>query len=186
MANFEIAHEKTSSIEGGYVNDPTDNGKETYRGISRKYFPDWKGWEIIDQYKENTTLKRNQYINNPDLDVLVDDFYKQHFWDSIKLGSINYQELANEMFDTAVNMGLKTSVKFLQEALNLLNKNEKSYQDLKVDGIIGNRTIGIANSFQNYSALLKTMNGLQFMKYVRICKNKPEQEKFFLGWLKRI
>lgn len=186
MANFYVAHEKTTIIEGGYVNDSIDIGKETYRGISRVYFPNWEGWKIIDKYKENTTLRKNQYIDNTELNAMVEAFYKKYFWDPNKLDLISCQEIANELFDTGVNMGLKPAVIFLQKALNLLNRNEKDYKDLKVDGVIGNVTIGITNKFRNHKALLKAMNGLQFMKYVAICKTKPEQEKFFLGWLKRV
>ena len=37
--------------EGGYVDDRDDRGGETYRGISRNNFPDWKGWKKIDGFK---------------------------------------------------------------------------------------------------------------------------------------
>lgn len=53
MANFKIALDKVLSREGGYINDPDDKGGETYKGISRKYNPDWKGWRIIDNTKKN-------------------------------------------------------------------------------------------------------------------------------------
>lgn len=186
MANFEIAHEKTSVIEGGYVNDPDDNGKETYRGISRKFFPDWKGWGLIDQYKENTTLKYNQYINNVELDDMVEYFYKRYFWDVNKLDDIIFQDIAEELFDTGVNMGVRTAAKFLQKSINLLNRDQKNYENISVDGVIGPKTLTLINNSKDFKSLLKTMNGFQFMKYVNICLNNPSQEKFFRGWLKRV
>jgi lysozyme family protein len=39
---------------------------------------------------------------------------------------------AIELFDIAVNMGVATSAKTLQNALNLMNRNQ-SFPDLKVD-----------------------------------------------------
>ncbi|MCT4637290.1 MAG: hypothetical protein N4A72_06245 [Bacteroidales bacterium] len=181
MANFEIAYSETSMIEGGYVNDPEDNGKETYRGVSRKYHPNWKGWAIVDSYKP---LKRGVFINDSALDTLVFEFYRTEFWDKLKCGQINSQDIADELYDTAVNMGVKPAVKILQEAINLLIPG-----DIKVDGIIGVQTLRTVKFIEKSigkMALLKTMNGLQFMKYVQICEQTPSQEKFFRGWLKRV
>ena len=45
--------------EGGYANVSGDLGGETYRGISRKNFPSWNGWEIVDEKKP---LKYNQIL----------------------------------------------------------------------------------------------------------------------------
>ena len=53
MANFQQAFQHTAAAEGGYSNNPKDKGGETYRGIARKYWPDWAGWIIVDEYKRN-------------------------------------------------------------------------------------------------------------------------------------
>jgi len=37
--NYFRALAATLIHEGGYVNDPLDGGRETYRGISRRYKP---------------------------------------------------------------------------------------------------------------------------------------------------
>jgi lysozyme family protein len=186
MANFLLAHKKTLLIEGGYVNDPADRGGETYMGVARKFHPTWGGWGIIDSYKKTQILKRGDYINNYELDEFVEDFYEENFWDINRLSKIESQEIAEELFDTGVNMGVKTAAKMLQEALNLLNRNEKSFKDLKVDGAVGRMTLSVVNAINDYRHLLKTLNGLQFMRYVNICKANPTQERFFIGWLKRV
>lgn len=188
MANFDKAHKITSKIEGGYVNDPLDKGGETYKGIARKYHPDWLGWELIDSYTANMELKRGQYISNIELDDFVDSFYKEKFWDVNRLDDVDDQDIANELFDTGVNMGVGTAAKMLQEALNLLNRNEKDYLDITVDGKVGRMTIMTTNSLcvRHPKALFKTLNGLQFERYVKICKRKPSQERFFRGWLLRV
>ncbi|MBI9055515.1 MAG: hypothetical protein JEY96_16955 [Bacteroidales bacterium] len=187
MANFELAHKKTLLIEGGYVNDPNDRGGETYRGISRKFHPNWQGWEYIDELKRNGgNIPRNTILQIPELENLVNEFYKVKFWDVNRLDYIESQEIAEEIFDTGVNMGVKTASKMLQSALNLLNRNERDFKDLVVDGAIGRITLSIVNAINDYRPLLKTLNGLQFTRYVNICKSRPDQEKFFIGWLKRV
>ena len=74
-------------------------------------------------------------------------FYKKEFFDKIKLGELSIQEVADELFDTGVNQGVKTSAKYLQRALNALNQNERLFKDLVVDGMIGSKSI---NGFDKY------------------------------------
>lgn len=186
MARFELAHKITSSIEKGWANDPCDNGGETYAGIARNFHPKWEGWKIIDSFKANMKLKHGQYIPNFELDEMVEDFYKEKYWDVNHLDEIEDQDVANELFDTGVNMGTGIAAAFLQEALNLLNRNQRDFNDLTVDGKIGKITLSVVNLFPHQKALLKTLNGLQFCRYKSICERNPEQEKFFRGWLLRV
>lgn len=190
MSNFYEAYRITMSHEGGYVNDPDDSGGETYCGIARKYHFEWSGWVIIDKIKATCTLKVNEILPSTILKDKVLEFYKVKFWDINLLDRIHSSKISGELFDTGVNMGTGTAAKFLQEAANLLNKNGRRHPDLIVDGKIGNKTIstinGVYASTRLELALLKTLNGLQFMKYVNICKSRPSQEKFFYGWLNRV
>jgi len=186
MAYFKPAYEKTSLVEKGWVNDPADKGGETYNGIARNYWKDWDGWQIIDFYKQSHTLKRGDVIYNELLDEYIEEFYKDNFWDVNKLNNITDQDIANEVYDTGVNIGPKVASKMLQEALNLLNRNQVDFEDLLVDGDIGLKTLKLVNGFKNKQALLKTLNGLQFCKYVDICRDNPKQERFFNGWLLRV
>ena len=82
-------------------------------------------------------------------------------------------------------MGVYKAQTILQEALNLMNRNGKNFKDLVVDGAIGNKTIKAYNKVDK-DILLKVLNGLQFMNYVRICKKDKTQERFFNGWMKRV
>ncbi len=59
--------------EGGYTNDPVDVGGETYRGIARRYNPQWEGWDLIDDTKPN--------IKHTNLDPYVHKFYEEKYWD---------------------------------------------------------------------------------------------------------
>jgi lysozyme family protein len=184
MAIFEKAYDITMSHEGGYVNDPDDAGGETYCGVSRKNFPNWQGWEYIDQVKRTRDIKTNEVLNHDTLKAMVKLFYKAEFWDYHNLDSFEFQEIANEIFDTGINMGRVIGARFLQKALNLLNKNEQKFDDLKIDGKIGSKTLRCFQ-YVNYRTVLKVMNGLQFNKYVELCEKNPVYEKFFYGWLNR-
>jgi len=185
MADFEIAFNRTLSHEGGYVNDPEDAGGETYKGVARNANPNWKGWAIIDNLKKDVVNFPKNLDSDSALQSHLKELYKQKYWDINKLDSVVDQSIGNETFDTGINMGIKIAAKFIQEALNLLNRNEKNYPDLIEDGVIGNISLGILNSHPKPKSVFKTMNGLQFMRYVKICKNNPSQEKYFNGWLTR-
>ncbi|HLO59025.1 MAG TPA: glycosyl hydrolase 108 family protein [Lentimicrobium sp.] len=186
MAKFETAYKLTCGQEGGYSNSSHDKGGETYRGISRKWFPEWKGWKVIDSYKANHDLQQGEYINDFVLEELVYDFFEAEFWDANRLSEITSQEIANEVYDTAVNMGKNTAAVYLQKAVNLLNRNQKDYNDIKVDGHIGTATLSLVNRYPNSAVLIKVLNGLQFACYLQICEKDPDQEYNFRGWLNRV
>ena len=113
MAQFLKAWEITRRNEGGYVNDPSDNGGETYRGISRKNFPVWDGWSIID----NAHLKHGDICLTAEPNVIA--FYTHNFWNPILGDEIINQDAANELFDNSVNMGLHEAIVLTQRALNI-------------------------------------------------------------------
>jgi len=113
MANFKIAYGKTNKWEGGYANVAGDNGGETYAGITRKNFPHWKGWGIVDRRKP---LKNGAIISDSALEGLIHDFYKTEFWDKIGGDNIEYQELADQLYDQAVNGGVPSALKILKQS----------------------------------------------------------------------
>lgn len=183
MAQYLAAYQRAMAHEGGYSNHPADKGGETYKGIARKFHPSWDGWMIIDAYKKNNSIKA--LTDDMELNQLVYEFYEEKFWNSNRLGELKSQDIANELFDTGVNVGKSKAARMLQIALNLLNRNEKDYADIKVDGVIGPNTISLTNSYPRPEVLLKVLNGIQFSHYMAICQKDPSQEVFFQGWLKR-
>lgn len=119
MADFKIAYVKTSNFEGGYANVKGDRGGETYAGITRKYFPKWAGWKIVDDYKRKYGIKHGQRLKNVKLEELIKAFYKKEFWDVISGDEIEDQGTANRLYDFGVNAGYGRSIKQLQEVLGL-------------------------------------------------------------------
>lgn len=188
MANFDSAYNKTMGYEGGYAHDPDDVGGETYKGISRKYNPSWSGWKVIDAAKSQSNFPKC-LDSNSDLLVSVKSFYKAGYWDVNLLDSVNNQEVAEEMFDTGVNLGPAKAALFLQQALNLLNRNENFYPDIVADGKVGKITLTTLEYYLRYDKvdyLLKVLNILQGMHYIEFMKKSPIQEKFARGWLSRV
>jgi lysozyme family protein len=185
MANFLDAYKVVMGNEGGYVNDPQDSGGETFAGVSRNNFPQWRGWKIIDSYKQKPNFPAS-LSKDTDLESAVQEFYKQNFWDALSLDYVKDYRLALELFDTAVNCGVKTSGRFAQIALNVLNQNQKLYLDIEEDGLIGPQTLRLINNHTKPAALLKVLNVLQGARYIEISKSNHTQEKFMNAWLSRV
>lgn len=187
MAQFSISYRKTAGHEGGYANHPSDRGGETYRGIARKRWQDWDGWQIVDRLKKESDFPQN-LETDPDLGNLVVKFYHDSFWTAINGDAIQQQEIADELYDTGVNMGTGFAVKILQNSLNILNKNQQLYKDIAEDGKLGQGTLGAISALlgtRKLELLLKVMNVAQGCKYLQLLQD-PSQEAFALGWFNRV
>lgn len=188
--NFTLALSKTLINEGGYVNDADDAGGETYMGIARRYNPQWNGWTIIDKEKskhDNNFPKSLDAI--PELESEISAIYKQLYWDRFWGDKIPEQEISEKLFDISVNLGVERAVIYLQEGLNLLNRNQKNYNDILMDGLFGNNTLKTLNKYlekNNSNYLLKIVGVLQGMHYIDYMRRSPNQEKYARGWLNRL
>jgi lysozyme family protein len=191
MAEFFTAYKRTMVVEGGYANDPTDAGGETWKGVSRRANPTWRGWDIIDRKKKEAgfpgSLKGDQ-----ELEAAVQDIYKKKYWDVYRLDDCPSQLIASEVFDTGVNMGVGASTKMLQRGLNVLNKGGTLYPDTKVDGDYGPGAHSAMQGFfrtvpsDRWIALYKILNCLQGARYIEIAESNSSQEKYMYGWLGRV
>lgn len=181
--NFSDAYKELIHDEGGYVDDPNDRGGETYKGIARRFNPDWSGWKIIDNYKSNKKNFKDFLSTDKKLESLVQAFYKANYWLKFKGDDLPYI-IAEELFEQSVNLGTwKTAGINLQKSLNLLNRNGKLFKDLVVDGIVGPTTLKAVGLVEN-RRLLKVLNGLQFMRYYELDKKNPSLERY-VGWFDR-
>lgn len=178
MADFKQAYAKTALNEGGYANHPNDKGGETYKGIARLFHPNWKGWVLIDSKKGSSEFPKN--INDKELEIYVEDFYRLNFWDPLLLDHVTDQSIAEELYDTGVNMGTSRAVKFLQRGYNLLSSTT-----LEVDGKMGSKTLEAVNSYKYPATLFNLLNILQGYRYVELAEKDPSQEVFMRGWLNK-
>lgn len=186
MAKFEESFKGTMGHEGFYSNHKLDYGLETFCGISRRYFPSWVGWRLVDKLKDDTQA----LVRNEELKALVLDFYKAEFWDRFVGDEIEDQNIANELFDTAVNLGVHKAVEILQYSLNKLNRNQTTFPNMAEDGIYGPTTAKclafISSSFRDGEILYKIMNVEQGHYYNERMTQSENQESFARGWYGRV
>jgi lysozyme family protein len=172
MANFNKAYRLILANEGGYGNDPDDPGGETYKGIARKKQPDWSGWFIIDAMKKQLNFPASLDANQ-NLQSEIQRFYKAIFWDKVGGDNINNQDVANSIFDYAVNSGVSTSVGLAQNVVGV-----------SCDGVIGPKTIQAINNIQP-DHFIAAFIVEKCRKYISICKKRPDSRKYFFGWIDR-
>jgi lysozyme family protein len=163
-------------VEQGYVNDPADSGGETNFGITI------------------TVARRFGYMgkmeNMPE--QMAIQIYAKRYWNKMYLDQISTisVELAEELMDTAVNMGTKRATRFLQRSLNVLNNKGEYYGDVAVDGIMGPGTLTAFSCYNlkrgpaGMRVLFKILNCLQGAFYVKLAERREKDERFVYGWFK--
>lgn len=162
--------------EGGYVNDPTDKGGETNFGIT-------KAVAVAFGYTGNMKDMPKSVAYT----IYVTRYWTQPKFDQVSKIS---PAVARELLDTGVNMGVGTSGKFLQRALNSLNGNGTLFPDMTIDGLLGAMTLSALNIFFNLRkvdgevVLLRMLNAQQAVRYMEIAEANKEQEKYVYGWVK--
>lgn len=195
MADFKPVLVSILKNEGGWVNDPDDNGGETWQGVARNYYPNWKGWAIIDRIKKanpkatakaiagKASILNTALYAQADLKRMVAEFYEALYWDVNKLDFIKDQQLAANVCDCGVNCGVKTGAKMLQRAYNNVRYSGRPLLD--DDGIIGNGTLTAINA-TNARLIYEEYNNLRKAYYDAIIARKPSQIKFKKSWYSRI
>lgn len=168
--SFLRALKEVLHIEGEYSNHPSDTGGKTKYGITER------------------TARRHGYKGPMDkLPLeLAHKIYLVDYWNKSKADKIAVisEDLALEVFEQAVNFGVRTPQFLLQRTLNNMSKR---YKLLKRDGVVGRKTLSRLKALQK-SELQKrvaviNMNGLQCEKYNTLCENRHTNKDFFLGWV---
>lgn len=169
-----VALERLKEVEGGYSNDPKDNGGETNHGITIR------------------VARENGYMGEMrDMTLAqAQEIYLARYWEPLRLDEIaqTMPLLALKMFDAGVNCGIGVVGMWLQIALNALNV---SYgPDLQADGKIGPATLKRLGEIAKHrgkeaaeKAIHRAVNGQQANYYLNITRNNPTQRRFIYGWL---
>jgi len=146
---FEEAFQLLIGHEGGYVNHPNDPGGETKYGVSKRAYP---GEDI-----KNLTLDRAKAI------------YLRDYWSPAGCDGAPYA-IRFDLFDMAVNSGVKAAVKCLQTAAGST-----------ADGVLGPNTLRAVAAMDG-ARLAARFNGarLQFMASLGTWST------FGRGWANRI
>jgi lysozyme family protein len=149
MSRFAAAFEALIGHEGGYVNHPQDPGGETKYGISKRSYPDLDIAAL--------TLEGAREI------------YQRDFWAPLACDQLP-SPVALVLFDTAVNSGVGTAAKILQQILGV-----------KSDGAIGPVTV---------AAALKRgavdLAGEIIARRLYLMTGLPTWGVFGMGWTRRL
>jgi len=176
MLTKEQIINKTIISEGGYTAPINgDTGGETYKGIARNYHPRWSGWAIVDG---NKPLKKGAIIKNKTLDALVAKFYEENFYNAAKCDQYESSVIKMQVYDLAVNAGIKRACITLQKAVNAIYK-----ANISVDGLIGKITLGYVNKKDKIAELGKAFRDQRIAYYKSI--GVGSRAKFLKGWVNR-
>lgn len=162
MADFIPAFESMILNEGGYILHDVqgDRGGQTYAGISRKNWPAWQGWAVLDAG------------GDPPVDE-VRAFYRTHFWAPLQLDKVAHQPVARTLFDFAVNAGTTTAAKLAQLVAGATP-----------DGRIGPKSLEAINAMPPEVFVLRYTLA-KLARYEQIVRRDRSQSKFLLGWVSR-
>ena len=156
MANYGAAIVKTLAKEGGsrFTNVSGDKGGATKYGISQAAYPTLDIPNLTEQQAR--------------------DIYKRDYWDRVRGDDIKSDLIAENIFDTAVNMGTRTASRLVQVTLGIS----------PADGIIGSESLGVINQ-QNAETFITNFTLAKIARYAKICMDDRTQSKFLLGWINR-
>lgn len=164
--------------EGGYVDHPADKGGPTTWGITEAVArASGYGGRMQDLPRDFArAVYQRQYITAPGFDKVA------------KLAP----RVAEEMFDTGVNMGPSVPGPWLQRLLNVLREpiaGAPLYAPLATDGAIGPATLGALATFLKYRAkdgetvFVRGLDCLQGERYIELAETRPANRAFVYGWL---
>jgi lysozyme family protein len=161
--NFEEAIEHVLAKEGGYTNDPRDSGNWTGGIINSKGIGILKGTKFGISAKAYPSLD----IKNLTRDQAI-DIYRRDYWLKIRADELP-RSLRLNVFDFAVNAGIGTAIKTLQNACGV-----------KKDGIIGPNTLSGAQSVTS-----RNFSVSRIRHYTGLVRDRAKDSIFLDGWLIR-
>ena len=176
MAQFSSWYEKAMGWEQGYSDHPSDRGGETYAGVTRRNFPTWTGWPVVDAEKRRNggKLPQNHKIVSAALDGAVRELAKRVFWDFFRADQIKSQAVAEIIVDWGWASGSLTAAKQIQTLAGAV-----------ADGKFGDATIRAINR-ANAANLFEGIRQARIGFVRAIVARNPSQKVFLDGWINRI
>lgn len=174
------------SVEAGYVNNPADKGGETNHGITAA---------TAAEYKADLVRLYNWSGRMIDLtEQMAIYIFQVGWWDRLHCAELLaiHPFIADRIFDFGVNAGRGAAGTNLQRILNVMNRQQKDYKDITVDGAIGNGTIATVKAYvakrgtEGVLNLIQLLIDLQGAHYVNIAEKRELNETFMSGWTTRV
>jgi lysozyme family protein len=152
---FVLQHEDSTC--SGRVT--VDAGGRTRFGIAEKFHPDLP----------------EEFFTGPAKDALAEaaKIEERQYWDAMRLGEVENQNVANKLFDMGVNMGVRQAAVYAQRAARVTE-----------DGVIGAKTLSALNSADPI-AFYQLLCELSAAHYRHVAAVNPAQAVNLAGWMKR-
>jgi len=150
--NFDQAFDALIGNEGGYSNNSADPGGETMWGVTARVARETGYAGAMRNFPRNAAKA----------------IYRKQYWDAIRADQLPDQ-VRFDIFDAAVNSGVKQAVKWLQRVVGVSE-----------DGIIGPATLGAASVVGESIGRRYSGVRLKFMT------DLPTWPTFGRGWTRRI
>jgi lysozyme family protein len=166
MATFEQAIGPVLEHEGGFVNHPSDPGGATNHGITLRVL---QGFGSLADFNKDGIVDAND-IKMMDRGFALEVYHRNYWAPSYDKFP---QDVADKVFDMAVNLGPLQAHKLLQRTLGL-----------PADGLLGPITC-TAVAACNPRQTRATLRVLQKQFYTALIHNKPSLDAFRNGWMTR-
>lgn len=171
MAIFDEFLPRLLAFEGGFVDDPSDPGGATNRGITLAVFR----LHATHLLGLAPTLANLRNLSASQAGTL----YKALYWDAVRGDQIQLQPLADILVDFQVNAGEHATL-LMQRILNELD----GAGNLAVDGHFGDATLAALDRSDQYEVYRRFWRG-RVDYYESLAQQHPLLRKFLNGWLRR-
>jgi len=174
-------------IEQSYINDPLDSGGPTKFGITSAYLKELQNRfnETDEAILKGLNIDPYEPITEKTVkSIFLSDakwFYKHYWWIYYHFDEIKHNSLSIKLFSMSVNMGPETVIKDLQTVVNREYENIQ----LKVDGILGPKTLQTVNQLPNIHCLLDDLISHWIRHYCYLVDQNADNARFINGWIKR-
>lgn len=169
---FDTAFNYLIGDEGSkYTNDPRDSGGPTKWGITKKTYESFFKHPAAEAEISGMTSDTAKQI------------YLVEYWKPLRCTEIQSLVLTVSFFDSAVLYGVGTTALLIQRSVNLCGAT------LKLDGVIGDKTLATINSVgggaQGTRFLTNTFCGLLLEHIDAVIVANPKDEVYRRGWTQR-
>lgn len=176
MAEIKPAFRFLMGLEGGGTLHQVkgDPGGRTVYGIAENHHPE-------------------MFRPTPPTEAQAIDFYRRKYWDPLRLGELDNQAVADEIFEFAANASTprvgeaNVAVRIAQEAVNDVGARMR-LPHVGEDGKMGPRTLAALNALGVGTVEALAWDGRFNLRQLVFYRGLRQDlvERFFVGWSRRV